>query len=594
MSNARTSIEDEGVVIHEGFDASKEELWQMISDPDQLAAWMGGTCTLQPQVGGEITFDLPDDGMVATGTIRQWKPPDPARALAGFEHTFIDRAHPDALYVCGWWLIPTEGGCDLRFSLEAVDDSSGAPTAVPAPWGRLGAALTSPAAARRTTPIDEAVELLRSAKQIVLIDWVTKEIPRCPRRGRVLGRRQERARARQLRAGVAAGRRGRVRAGRPAHARRSGPPRLDDRVRRVPGVRPNDRREHVLVPQREDEAAGAGRRERLLGAGLEERSPASGRGARRPVLRRRPLHRRHRPSALGGVRRLVEQHRDLGCAVHTDDELTDLLGSTVVRRDVLHSWPLSLVEELETAAGDRWIYKAQRLLPVEPAFYRAAASRTTLLPAARVLTDDGVSSTMLLEHLGSPVSVEGLGEPEIVALAHEVVDAVATLPEGLPHHLDWGSRASWHAVVDWVLDGLRTLGADGRFARVANADVEFLSAWASSPAVHAAVDGPTRLTCNDIKFDQVFRRTDGHLAVVDWAIPVIAPGDLDLVGLLESAGIDPLRHVDREVCCLSWFRLVHWAVLAKLSLIPEVPDLFDVWAALGIGKIRAAADGPSR
>jgi hypothetical protein len=32
-------------------------------------------------------------------------------------------------------------------------------------------------------------------------------------------------------------------------------------------------------------------------------------------------------------------------------------------------------------------------------------------------------------------------------------------------------------------------------------------------------------------------------------------------------------------------------VLAKLQLIPEMPELFDVWAAQGIDKVRRADEG---
>jgi len=288
----------------------------------------------------------------------------------------------------------------------------------------------------------------------------------------------------------------------------------------------------------------------------------------------------------------VEIHPEIGCDVHTDDELGALLGSPLVRRTRLQCWPLSLVEEIETATGEQWIYKAQRLLPVEPALYRAVGGRSSVVPAARVLTDDGVSSTMLLEHLGSPVAIEGMSEPAVVALAREVVDAIAGLPDGLPCHLDWGSIESWRAVADWVLDGLTTLVGDARFTRVTDDDIAFLRGWSQSAEVNAAIEATTQLTCNDIKFDQVFRRADGSIAVVDWAVPVVAPGDLDLVGLLTSAGIDPLRHVDPAVFGMYWFRLVHWAVLSKLELIPDMPELFDIWAEVGAGNVRRVFPAP--
>src|SRR5688500_4853257 len=96
--------------------------------------------------------------------------------------------------------------------------------------------------------------------------------------------------------------------------------------------------------------------------------------------------------------------------------------------------------------------------------------------------------------------------------------------DGLPNHLDWGSTESWSRCVDWVTDGLADLAQDGRFVRVDGDDIALLRSWSRSPAVRAAVEGPTRLTCNDIKLDQVFRRADGTIAVVDWALPVVAPG----------------------------------------------------------------------
>src|SRR4051812_18493405 len=133
----------------------------------------------------------------------------------------------------------------------------------------------------------------------------------------------------------------------------------------------------------------------------------------------------------------MERHPEIDVDVLTSVELASLLGAAVEERSQLTCWPLSLVEEVRTAAGARWIYKAQRLMPVEPALYRAAAGRTQLLPQCRILTDDGVSSTMLLEHLGSPITAEDLTAIDVVALCRSVVDAIGRLPDGLPSHLDW-------------------------------------------------------------------------------------------------------------------------------------------------------------
>ena len=62
-----------------------------------------------------------------------------------------------------------------RFTLEAVDDA--AEVQLTGPWARLAPRLR-PVPEQQTTPVDHAVELLRSAKDILLISWVTRDIPR--------------------------------------------------------------------------------------------------------------------------------------------------------------------------------------------------------------------------------------------------------------------------------------------------------------------------------------------------------------------------------------------------------------------------------
>ena len=284
----------------------------------------------------------------------------------------------------------------------------------------------------------------------------------------------------------------------------------------------------------------------------------------------------------------MQRHPEADVVVHTNDDLAEILGSAITRREQLRCWPLSSVELIETADRERHVYKAQRLLTVEPALYSAAAGRTSLLPSCRVLTCDEQSSTMLLEHLGTPVPLDGMSEDDIVRLARDVIAAIGTLPTGLPHYVDVGDLDAWRAVVDWTIDGLSALIGDGRFQRCTSDDLALIGEWSRSPAVLTVIDGPTRLTCGDTKFDQVFRDDTGY-RLVDWSAAAIAPPDLDLVMLLEDQGIDPLRHVDPAVYGIRWFLLLRWAAIAKLELIPDMPQMFDDWAADGVAKLRRAA-----
>jgi hypothetical protein len=65
-----------------------------------------------------------------------------------------------------------------------------------------------------------------------------------------------------------------------------------------------------------------------------------------------------------------------------------LTSARITGRSQLQWWPLSSVELLTLDSGRQLVYKAQRLLVTEPAFYRAARYRTERLPEAWVLTDD--------------------------------------------------------------------------------------------------------------------------------------------------------------------------------------------------------------
>jgi hypothetical protein len=151
MTYVNASTDGEGIVIREHLDCSKEELWDSITDADELSAWLGGNCVIDPDVGGLVRFELPDAGLVATGVVRDWSPPVSSRSVAAIEHTLVDEAQSNVTWVCNWVLSASGSGCDLRFSLEGVDESDRARLA--APWRRLGLSASAHGSApkRRTT-----------------------------------------------------------------------------------------------------------------------------------------------------------------------------------------------------------------------------------------------------------------------------------------------------------------------------------------------------------------------------------------------------------------------------------------------------------
>ena len=157
------------IKIDEHFDQTQDEVWAALVDPDRLSDWLGGPSSIEPRVGGAVRLDLPDDGVRAHGVVRACSPPRPGFAVAHLEHTFVDEARPEESSVCVWSVVRDEAdpgaGCDLHLVMDEPSVAGGR-----ALEGRVR---TTP-----PTPIAEAVEALRAAERVLLVDWIGPEVPR--------------------------------------------------------------------------------------------------------------------------------------------------------------------------------------------------------------------------------------------------------------------------------------------------------------------------------------------------------------------------------------------------------------------------------
>jgi hypothetical protein len=283
----------------------------------------------------------------------------------------------------------------------------------------------------------------------------------------------------------------------------------------------------------------------------------------------------------------VHRHPSADVNVHSTEELQEAVGARITGRDQLQWWPLSSVELLTLDSGVQLVYKAQRLLVTEPAFYKTARCRTTRLPEVRVLTEDDDGSTMLLEYLGQPVSLANAQTADVLALARQVVGEIGALPQDLPVYLDISTADRWVTEAEAVLGRLAKLIETAQFRLVSREDVSFARDWALGPRIRELVGSSSRLTNGDMKFDHVFCGPCGF-RFVDWAVPLRGPAEIDLVQLLEDQDIDPLDHVDPDLVALRWFLFLRWAIEGKTRLLPAVPKMFDEWAAMGVARMRAA------
>jgi hypothetical protein len=165
------------VRIDEHFDCTQGELWAAITDADRLSEWLGGSCVIEPRVGGAVVFDLPADGVVATGVVRACEPPGPGFRVAMVEHTFVPADNPELASVCMWAAVTDDGtGCDLHFTHDGFGEVD-RPKLADA-WGRrLGHPVPLASARRPTTSEDEAISALRAARTILLVSFIGPEVP---------------------------------------------------------------------------------------------------------------------------------------------------------------------------------------------------------------------------------------------------------------------------------------------------------------------------------------------------------------------------------------------------------------------------------
>lgn len=175
--NASDSPGAAGIRVEEHFDRSQAELWAAITDADRLSRWLGGRCVIESRVGGEVQFELPDDGITAHGTVRSFDPPRPGFDVALVEHTFVDDAAPAVTSVCRWAVIHNlDGGCDLHFTHDGFGEADR--DKLTTAWPRRLGATAEPSEDDRARAATVApAEVLASAQRILLVSFIGPEVP---------------------------------------------------------------------------------------------------------------------------------------------------------------------------------------------------------------------------------------------------------------------------------------------------------------------------------------------------------------------------------------------------------------------------------
>lgn len=273
----------------------------------------------------------------------------------------------------------------------------------------------------------------------------------------------------------------------------------------------------------------------------------------------------------------MHQHPYFDLLLHDTDELAHLIGSPVVARITIHEWPLSCVQRVHCASGQRFIYKTQAPPTVEPAFY--AAARSPLLVRAQQLPCAGGPAALLFADLPAPRLCDLALEPRaVLATVGSILAQIAQIEGDLPAMIDIRCEAHWLDYAQTVEVDVAALVDSGAFRQVNQATIEQLRHISRTRAVRSAITGATGYVHHDLRAENILVTPDGY-RVLDWQRPLWGPVALDRVTLLKSLGLDATAYVSPGVLALSTLLSVSWFAQAARYWFPAGAATYDAQIA---------------
>lgn len=251
------------------------------------------------------------------------------------------------------------------------------------------------------------------------------------------------------------------------------------------------------------------------------------------------------------------KHQWFDLLIHTDEELGDILNTSIISRKTLHEWPLSCVQHLIADNGQQWIYKTQTGPTVESQVYTKTQSE--LLTTALTLYNEAHHCIMLFEYIDAPLLASlTLTLDEVIKIGRDVRQQIDTIEGDVPFLFDTSSPDKWQKLVEWMLDNLQRLVDDGALSQVTTATLTALKQRLLSRRILDMTTHNIGLVHGDFKGDNLFILPDNNYKLIDWSRPFYGSIDIDFVALLDSMGHDPLSYVEKDILIAHYMLQINW------------------------------------
>lgn len=251
--------------------------------------------------------------------------------------------------------------------------------------------------------------------------------------------------------------------------------------------------------------------------------------------------------------------------MHDDLELSQLLGSQIVRRDTLHEWPNSCVQKITLNNNEVIIYKYQSGGITESLFYETVQS--SILPKAETLWRDDFFSCMVIEFIKNPpLEITNKSNDELLKISAELSEVIQNIEGSVPIILDISSFEKWAKIATETIASLETFINNKKHNKYNLKDINFIEKKVLSKDIQMIFNGKIGLIHGDLNGGNIFMTDEGY-KLIDWQSCKKAPLELDRASFISRQGRDPAKLLNPEIAYMLYFVNIWWLVHCQSSIL---------------------------